>query len=312
MAKDAVHRIQQKFYDTRVVLDAVLMDKMDSLDKKAADIDMELKALFNLLKLKGYSPKTQKAYMGHMRRFLRHLDGDKKTISREHIVGYQHELMNEGRSHSYINQALSALKFYLLEVERREDFHYAWTRPKRERKLPDVLTVEEVRRILDAASNIKHRALLYLTYSSGLRVSEVVRLKWRDMDRERKTLHIRQAKGRKDRVTLLSDKAMVILMKYFHEHRPGEWIFLGANGQGHLTERSAQKIFEKAKASSKTNKQVSIHSLRHSFATHLLEAGTDLRYIQELLGHQSPKTTQIYTHVSIKDIRRIQSPLDRD
>jgi integrase/recombinase XerD len=150
-----------------------------------------------------------------------------------------------------------------------------------------------------------------LTYSAGLRVGEVVRLKLEDIDEERKLIHIRQAKGRKDRYTVLSQVAWDFLNIYLKKYQPEVWLFTGAESGTHLTERSVQHIFENACEKAGIKKDVSVHSLRHSFATHLLEGGTDLRYIQELLGHASSKTTEIYTHVSKRDIGSIQSPLDR-
>ncbi|XEC97295.1 tyrosine-type recombinase/integrase [Paenibacillus tarimensis] len=165
--------------------------------------------------------------------------------------------------------------------------------------------------ILKAIHNLKHKAILYLTYSSGLRVGEVVRLKLQDIDQGRKTLYIRQGKGRKDRLTLLSDTAFKVVQDYLKEEKPGVWLFPGQTEGRHLTERSVQKVFEQALVSSGVKKKVSVHSLRHSFATHLLEGGIDIRYIQELLGHQSSRTTERYTHVSIKDVRRIKSPLEQ-
>lgn len=152
---------------------------------------------------------------------------------------------------------------------------------------------------------------MFLIYSAGLRVSEVVRLKVNDIDSKRMLIHIRQAKGRKDRYTLLSHAALKVLRKYAIIEKPKDWLFPGGNEGEFLTERSVQKIFKKACTQAKIAKEVSVHVLRHSFATHLLEGGTDLRYIQELLGHQSTKTTEIYTHVSKHQLNQIVSPLDR-
>ncbi|QYR24044.1 tyrosine-type recombinase/integrase [Paenibacillus sp. sptzw28] len=150
-----------------------------------------------------------------------------------------------------------------------------------------------------------------MTYSAGLRVGEAVRIRVKDIDAARQVVYFRQGKGRKDRLTLLSQRMVDILGSYVHDVHPDAWLFPGGQPGKHLTERSAQMIFERARSKAGIVKKVSIHSLRHSFATHLLENGTDLRYIQELLGHQSSKTTQIYTHVSVRDVRRIQSPLNR-
>ncbi len=262
------------------------------------------------LKLRGYSQRTIKAYCGHVRRFeVFRSQGGEKVGSGKEIEAYSLALLEMGRSHAYVNQAISALKFYMEHVlgERRGA---SYVRPKKERKLPNVLSAEEVLALLKSVNNIKHRALLYVLYSAGLRVGEVVRLRVNDLDYERRTITVRQGKGRKDRVTLLSDAAALVIKEYAEGMSAQQWLFPGQDGRKHLTERSVQKLFEKCKGEAGIVKPVSVHSLRHSFATHLLEGGTDLRYIQELLGHQSSKTTQRYTHVSVKDVRRIRSPLD--
>jgi integrase/recombinase XerD len=150
-----------------------------------------------------------------------------------------------------------------------------------------------------------------LTYSSGLRVGEVTRLKLHDLDKERFVVHVRQGKGRNDRVTVLSRSAYEIVCIYLEKERPYDWLFPGADRDQPITERTIQRVFERARNAAGIQKPATVHTLRHSFATHLLEGGTDLRYIQELLGHENIKTTQIYTHVSTKDARRVMSPLDR-
>ena len=173
-------------------------------------------------------------------------------------------------------------------------------RPKKERKLPNVLSKEEVGKILSSVANEKHKTILYLIYSAGLRVGEVVRLEFSDIDTKRMLIKVRQGKGRKDRYTLLSDKALQQLKKYYMLYKPEKWLFPGGKEDSFLTERSVQKVFEQACLKANIKKQATVHTLRHSIATHLLEGGTDLRYIQELLGHSSSKTTEIYTHVSEK------------
>lgn len=173
-------------------------------------------------------------------------------------------------------------------------------RPKREKKLPEVLNINELLRIFKGIANIKHKTLMFIVYSAGLRVSEVVRLKIEDIDSQRKLIHIKGAKGRKDRYTLLSEVALENLQKYWREYRPNKWLFPGQNPNKHLSVRNAQVILKMAAQKAGIRKNVSIHTLRHSFATHLLEQGIDLRCIQELLGHASSKTTEIYTHVSKK------------
>jgi len=182
--------------------------------------------------------------------------------------------------------------------------------PKHELRYPDILSKEEVRRILQAPRNLKHRLLLMLIYSAGLRVGEAVTLKLDDLDFERSLIHIRQGKGKKDRFVMLSRTIRGTYQEYRACYPVKEWLFPGADITAHLSVRSAQSIFYNAAESAGIKKNVSIHSLRHSFATHLLENGTDLRYIQELLGHKSSRTTEMYTHVSNRDIRNILSPLD--
>jgi site-specific recombinase XerD len=184
-------------------------------------------------------------------------------------------------------------------------------RPKKERKLPSVLGYDEVVRILNSVTNEKHKTILFMVYSAGLRVGEVVRLKVGDIDSSRMLIRVRQGKGMKDRYTMLSEIALTQLRKYYQLYKPETWLFTGFKNEGHLTERTVQRVFEEARDKAGVSKDATVHTLRHSFATHLLESGTDLRYIQELLGHSSSKTTEIYTHVTEKSIVKIQSPLDK-
>ena len=165
-------------------------------------------------------------------------------------------------------------------------------------------------RILSSVSNIKHKAILMLVYSAGLRVSEVVKLRPADIDSKRMVIHIKGAKGRKDRYTILSETALIALREYWKQYKPMKWLFPGVRPNRHMTTRTVDKILEDACNKVKIRKDVSVHTLRHSFATHLLESGVNLRYIQEILGHKSSKTTEIYTHVSKKNIGKIKSPLD--
>lgn len=210
---------------------------------------------------------------------------------------------------STLNIIINALKFYYGEILKK-DFIFEVKRPKKDRKLPVVLNREEIAKILLSITNIKHKAILTLIYSAGLRVGEIIKLKIEDIDTERMLIHIKGSKGRKDRYTLLSQRALEILKEYRKEYRPPKWLFPGQNKERHITTRTVEKVFANACRKAGIKKPVTVHTLRHSFATHLLEGGTDLRYIQELLGHKSSKTTEIYTHVSTKDIGKIRSPLD--
>ncbi|HQP52066.1 MAG TPA: tyrosine-type recombinase/integrase [Syntrophorhabdaceae bacterium] len=257
-----------------------------------------------------YSYKTVKAYIYYNRDFLNFIGENPVEVNNNGIKEYLFHLAEEKQfATSTLNQAINALKFYYGTMLKKK-FIYEVKRPRKDRKLPVVLSKEEVAKILDSVHNIKYKAILMLVYSAGLRVGEVVRLKSEDIDGKRMSIHIKGAKGRKDRYTMLSETALKILREYWKQHKPDKWLFEGARDGRYLSTRTVQAIFEHAKVKAGIRKDVTVHSMRHSFATHLLENGTDLRYIQELLGHKSSKTTEIYTHVSNRSLSRIKSPLD--
>lgn len=213
-------------------------------------------------------------------------------------------------STSYQNQAINAIKFYYEKVLKGPRKVFYIERPRKERILPNVLSEPEIKRILQSITNLKHKCLIMTSYSGGLRVGELLNLKPADIDSNRMQIKLRGAKGKKDRVTILSGKLLPLLREYYKLYKPVEWLFEGQMG-GQYSERSVQKVLKAACIRAKISKEVSMHTLRHSFATHLLENGTDLRYIQSLLGHSSPKTTQIYTHITTKGMDQIINPLDR-
>lgn len=292
-----------------------LMNKLSSLfGKEAIHIEIKENLHFDILRkelvARGYSPKTIKAYINNNEQFIEYIHKSVENISNQDIRNYIVYMAEERQlSKSSLNIVINALKFFYGEVL-KYNFIYDIKRPRRDKKLPVVLSRDEVIRILSSIKNLKHKVLLMITYSSGLRVSEVIKLKLEDFNRERRLILIKSAKGRKDRYTILSDKAFDLLQIYCNEFKPDKWLFPGQSNDKHISTRTAQAIFEQAKEKAGIVQNVSIHSLRHSFATHLLESGTDLRYIQELLGHQSSKTTEIYTHVSNKVLGKIVSPLD--
>ncbi len=262
--------------------------------------------------LRKYSQRTIKLYLYQNREFIEFSKKKLSEVSNADIKDYLYQLVNDKRvSTSTLNTAtaINALKFYYGEVLKRR-FVYEIKRPRKDKKLPVVLSQGEVFQILSSVNNRKHKAILMLIYSAGLRVSEVVKLRPDDIDIQRKLIHIRSAKGRKDRYTMLSDVAIRTLMEYQKKYKPQGWLFSGQRKDTHITIRTVQKIFENVCKKTGVTKEVTVHSLRHSFTTHLLESGVDLRYIQELLGHKSSKTTEIYTHVSNRDIGKIKSPLD--
>jgi integrase/recombinase XerD len=266
----------------------------------------------DFMKLKAYSWQTQKLYLNHLQRFISFIDKDLDKVDNSDIRRYLLLLLeNEKCSSSLVDQVVSVIKLLYKSVLPKNDLTANIPRPKKDSKLPNVLNQNEVIQILQATKNEKHKTIMFLIYSAGLRVGEVVRLRPEDIDSVRMLIKINKSKGAKDRYTLLSQIALEQLRKYYKLYRPEKWLFAGSKDGDHITERSVQKIFENCSIKAKINKDVSVHTLRHSFATHLLESGVDLRYIQELLGHASTKTTEIYTHVTQKNISNILSPLDK-
>lgn len=213
------------------------------LEKTSWGSYVESKLMFEL-KLRGYSLKTIKAYCGHVERFYRYYELHREIPTLDLISSFSHQLLDNQLSHSYVNQAISAIKFYLEKVCGMLEANFPYVRPKKEHKLPNVLAPSEVIRLLSVLKNHKHRALFYLIYSSGLRVGEVVRLRLADIDRERKTIHIRQGKGRKDRLTVISDAALEVITQYQLNYKLSSWLFPGQQPERHLTERTVQKVFE--------------------------------------------------------------------
>ncbi|ABR47605.1 phage integrase family protein [Alkaliphilus metalliredigens QYMF] len=292
--------------------ESLSFSKTENSECNFHDINLALQQLEKQFTLKGYSPKTKKSYIGHVKRFLGFINNKPEVLTKQDVEKYMYHLLNvQENSHAFANQALSAIKFYYQHSLKKDKVLYDLPRPKKEKTLPNILSQREVLSILDSVNNIKHKSILLLTYSAGLRIGEVVRLKVGDIDSDRMLIHVRQGKGRKDRYTILSEVALSTLRKYAMIEKPKDWLFPGGKENCFLTERSVQKIFSVACKRAKVKKHASVHSLRHSFATHLLEGGTDLRYIQELLGHSSSKTTEIYTHVSEANFSKIKSPLDK-
>ncbi|MBI2503090.1 MAG: tyrosine-type recombinase/integrase [Candidatus Latescibacteria bacterium] len=263
------------------------------------------------LHLRRYSPKTCKVYQGAVRRFLECFKKDYSQLTTNEIRTYLLRLVErEEISASFQNQTISAIKLLFEWVIKRPQLLEDLPRPRRGRRLPAVMSRNATENILNAVVNLKHQTLLVLMYSAGLRVGEVVRLQVDDLDEGRGLIRVKSGKGDKDRYTLYSTLARQMVRAYRREYQPQKWLFPGALPGRHVTERSVQQVVAQVRKKTGLGPQVTSHTLRHSFATHLLENGTDLRYIQELLGHSSPKTTQIYTHVSRRDLGRIQSPVE--
>jgi integrase/recombinase XerD len=263
------------------------------------------------LELKGLSPHTQENYLRQVNHFTRHFGRSPRQLGEKEIKEYLLYLIREKKlSTATVNQCYHALKFLYKTTLNREWVIARVPRLKSIKQLPVVLDKEEVESLFSVTKNIKHRAILMLIYSSGLRLMEAAHLKVIDVDSKRMLLRIKQGKGRKDRYTILSKVALKVLREYWNQYRPKEWLFAGRFPDKPLTGRSIQKVLIKAKKLAGIKKPATVHTLRHSFATHLLEAGTNLYHIQLLLGHRSINTTTIYLHVSRKELVRIVSPLD--
>ncbi len=259
-----------------------------------------------------YSPNTIKTYAEALTTFLRfYYNKPLNVINNQDLIRFNNEyILKNGYSSSYQNQVVNAIKLFFKKIENTQLETDLIHRPKRQKLLPNVLSKEEVKAILEASTNLKHRAMLSLIYACGLRRSELINLKPTDVDSKRKLLIIRQSKGKKDRITPISEKIIELLREYFKIYKPNTWLFEGQYANEKYSETSLQKVLKQSLQKVGNKKPVTLHWLRHSYATHLLESGTDLRYIQELLGHSSSKTTEIYTYVSTKNLQNIKSPFD--
>ena len=266
----------------------------------------------NYMNYRRYSQNTIKTYSDALDVFFRFFQNKTiENLTKEDLIQFNTEyILKKNLSSSYQNQVINAIKlFYRNRFNRSMEVDFI-QRPRREKRLPNVLSKNEVKTILEAPSNIKHRAMLSLIYACGLRRSELLNLTLKDVLSDRNLLFIRQSKGKKDRVVPIGNKLIEMLRDYYKAFKPKTWLFEGQLLGEKYSERSIQLVLNQAVTKAKINKPVSLHWLRHSYATHLLESGTDLRYIQELLGHSSSRTTEIYTHVSTKNLQQIRSPFD--
>jgi integrase/recombinase XerD len=259
-----------------------------------------------------YSKNTLDTYKHMFEEFINYYnDTEIEEITDGMIIGFLRYLVNERNiSGSYQNQSINSIKFYYERVKGGARKIYSIERPRKEKYLPEVLSEEEVVQILNATDNLKHKTIFMTIYSAGLRISEAINLKVKDIDSKRMQIRVEQAKGKKDRYTLLGEKTLEVLRKYVSEYKPQVWLFEGQKGEQYSSS-SIQANLKIAVDKTGIKKRVTVHTLRHSFATHLLEAGTDIRYIQSLLGHSSGKTTEIYTHITTRGFGQIKSPLDK-
>ncbi len=259
------------------------------------------------MKLRNYSPKTVDAYTRVVKDIFSYYKKPPRDLSMEEVRGYLLSKQSKGLSSQSVALCANALNFVYTQIYKRPDY-IKIRHPKQSKRLPVILSREDIKKMIDLTQNPKHRLMLAVAYAAGLRVSEVVRLQVSDIDLAGLTLTVRQGKGKKDRLTVISAALAPDLQKLLAGKKGGDFVFESERGGG-LTEMTTQKVFIQALARAKIDKPATFHSLRHSFATHLLENGTDVRFVQELLGHANIRTTQIYTHVTNPAIRNIKSPL---
>jgi len=263
------------------------------------------------LTLKNYSENTLRSYLNGLNIFLDYLKANqiKKVTSKELETFFYFSKKEMGFSYSMMKQLLASVKFLYNEVLKEPigfDFNIKMKKPS---TIPEVLSVQEVQRFLNTFSNLKHKAIFTLCYSAGLRLGEILNIKIQDIDSDRMQIRIQQAKGKKDRYSILSPKVLELLRNYVAEYKPKEYLFEGQHG-GKYSSASVQQLMRRHRKKANIKKKATPHTLRHSFATHLLDNGTGIRFIQELLGHKHISTTQIYTHVSSRSIKEVKSPIE--
>lgn len=297
------------------LMEALTLQPTTQQPSTAPNRNQEYQLALELMKSKlvahRYSKSTQDVYYMMFHAFLTNVyPMPLQDITKQHVTWYHQKLINEKNiSRSYQNQSINALKFYLEKVLGRDRLLIDLERPKQVQSLPEILNTDEVMAIFKSCKNLKHKVILMTIYSAGLRVGELLNLKIADIDSKHMRIWVRQGKGCKDRATTLSAQLLPLLREYYREAKPEIYLFEGYAGNQYSSS-SVRRILGRAVKKAGIRKKVRPHTLRHSFATHMLEQGVNLRYIQTLLGHNSPKTTEIYTHVSSRNLEEIKSPLD--
>ena len=273
-------------------------------------IMMELQNIKKILIVGGYSNSTVKTYIAcltYFKKYFYKIEIDQLT--KDDIIEYLFYLIKNNYSKSTQNQHINAIKFYFEKCLGKKREYYLIERPRKEKKLPTVISKNEIQLLFGNTHNLKHLTILAVIYSCGLRISELINISLNDIDNNRMIIHIRKGKGNKDRQVQLTNQVLELLRMYYKKYLPVNYLIVGQNG-GKYSTTSIQKIIKKSALKARIYKKVTPHTLRHSFATHLLENGTDIRFIQKILGHIDIKTTQIYTHVSNAQLKNIQNPSD--
>ena len=316
--KSILKEISNAFANVAIIDDSLIRDKLKTLDlltneqKLSTEVRSKIEQFKQWMQIKRYSSNSIQTYTDALNTFFSFHQGKSiSDINNADIIEFNDKhIIIKKLSSSYQNQFVSALKLFYRKIENINIDTDLIPRPRRGRRLPNVLSKEEVKMILEAPKNLKHKAMLSLIYSSGLRCGELLKLKKEHVDYNRKLINIKDAKGMRDRITPLSRRIAELLDQYLKAFKPVDYLFEGQKAGMSYDERSLQLVLKQAIARAGIKKPVTLHWLRHSFATHLLESGTDTRYIQEILGHKSSRTTEIYTHVSKKSIQNITSPFD--
>ena len=262
------------------------------------------------LVISNYSEQTIKSYESAIHNFLNYIQkSNLKAVKSSDVENYLYNCRQKGYSNSSLKQFVAAIRYLYVNVLNEAVPEALFVKFRKNQTIPKVLSRIEIKKIIDVTENLKHKAILLTIYSAGLRLGEVINLKIEDIDSQNMRIHIRQGKGNKDIFVMLSDKLLSVLREYFIVYQPKQYLFEG-QGKDRYSPKSVQSILKQAIAKTDIRKKVTIHTLRHSFATHLLDDGNDIRYIQELLGHKRIETTQIYTHISSYSINKIKSPAD--
>lgn len=277
----------------------------------AEEVKMDINAFKKWMAQKRYSLNTINTYESMLLVFFRFVYPKKPNdINEKDVIAFNTDyILANGFSYTYQNQAINALKLFFRQLDAEHALPQQIERPKKSKKLPEVLSIDEVKSIIENTPNLKHKTLLSLLYSCGLRIGEALKLQIAHIDLNRKFMHIKSAKGAKDRYVPVPTQMISLLNRYINSYKPSHYVFEGQKG-GRYTDVSARQVLKRSIQKAGIKKNVTLHTLRHSHATHLLENGTDLRFIQELLGHSSPKTTMIYTHVSTTSLDKIKNPFD--
>jgi len=305
----AIEHIQKLFLGDRVVVAETVRAALPELS--SVQVKLVVAELDEELALRGYSSNTRDNYRLHMLRFLRWLRKDPSSAEEGDLRAYLVEMLDSKLSASYVRQARAALIVYYESVLKQPEKIGDLPSAKSGRSLPLVLSKEEILRLLQCTANLKSETFLTVVYSAGLRTSEAIQLRIEDIIPDRHQIRVIGGKGDKDRYTILADRTLQLLREYYKEYRPVDWLFPGLETRSHISASTAQRILHHARKKAQINPKATLHTLRHSFATHLLEDGVDVRYIQELLGHADIDTTMLYTHVMKPRLEQVRSPIDR-